>query len=148
MLIVCTSRPLTFAFRVAAHDMTVRPYLAALLVQGNTANVYHGIVARPAAGSRGHVALDKLSTKGDSGGGIFSAATGQLLGMMVGRDQEREISYMVPAAVLLAATAEVRYLPSTLLLGLRHYRSRNALGCYMPVCAAFLAFPACAGTTN
>ncbi|PNW80846.1 hypothetical protein CHLRE_07g332050v5 [Chlamydomonas reinhardtii] len=82
-----------------------------LSLGGNTANVYHGIVARPAAGSRGHVALDKLSTKGDSGGGIFSAATGQLLGMMVGRDQEREISYMVPAAVLLAATAEDNFDP-------------------------------------
>ncbi|KAG2452295.1 hypothetical protein HYH02_003319 [Chlamydomonas schloesseri] len=73
---------------------------------GNTANVYHGVIARAAVGSRGHVALDRLSNKGDSGGGIFSTATGQLLGMMIGRDPDREISYMVPAAFLLAATAE------------------------------------------
>ena len=79
-----------------------------LLVQGGTSsNVCRGVITRAHMVGNRYIALDRISGKGDPGGGIFSAATGRLLGVLVGRDTDLDKSYMIQANVLLAATVEV-----------------------------------------
>ena len=79
-----------------------------MLVQGGTSsNVCRGVITRARMVGNRHIALDRISGKGDPGGGIFSAATGRLLGVLVGRDSDLDKSYMIQANVLLAATVEV-----------------------------------------
>eukprot|EP00198_Chlamydomonas_reinhardtii_P012896 XP_001702233.1 predicted protein [Chlamydomonas reinhardtii] len=78
---------------------------------GTSSNVCRGVITRARMVGNRHIALDRISGKGDPGGGIFSAATGRLLGVLVGRDSDLDKSYMIQANVLLAATVEETFDP-------------------------------------
>eukprot|EP00198_Chlamydomonas_reinhardtii_P012900 XP_001702237.1 predicted protein [Chlamydomonas reinhardtii] len=78
---------------------------------GTSSNVCRGVITRAHMVGNRYIALDRISGKGDPGGGIFSAATGRLLGVLVGRDTDLDKSYMIQANVLLAATVEETFDP-------------------------------------
>jgi hypothetical protein len=101
-----------FVFWRGIHQFAPFPVRALLLIryhflQGGTASVCHGIIAGTTEDKYGHVFVDNMSGKGDSGGGIFAATTGKLMGMVVGRSADLQKSHVIPASALVVAVKEL-----------------------------------------
>lgn len=68
--------------------------------QGDATSVSHGRIAATELDTYGHVRGDILPGGGDSGGAVFSAVTGKLIGMCVGADHNCHKSVLVPSTII------------------------------------------------
>lgn len=83
-------------------DLLVLRLWVVLLLQAHAdpASITHGVIAARRLDARGHMAGDRLTGLGESGGGVFDAEDGGLIGMVTGAHEHTKMCTLVPALVL------------------------------------------------
>jgi hypothetical protein len=76
--------------------------------QADDTSISHGIVSATKLDAQCHIRGDGVTGRGDSGAGCFSVATGALVGMIVGRDEQGQKAVIVPTTAICAALTRVR----------------------------------------